>query len=121
MKTFSKILSFILVALHATSVRAQDPNLNNESQLHSDLSLQYLVHLPAKAAKHSPVIILLHGMGSNERDLYSLQPFFPPRYAVVSVRAPYALGVGGYQWFEGTVVDGRLDGNPQQLALSRAR
>jgi phospholipase/carboxylesterase len=121
MKIFSKILSFIFVALLATTVRAQEPNLSNDSELHRDLSLQYLVHLPARAATHSPVVILLHGMGSNEQDLYSLQPFFPRRYAVVSVRAPYTLGDGHYQWFEGTMVHGRLDGNPQQLALSRAR
>jgi phospholipase/carboxylesterase len=121
MNRLLKILGFILVALLATSVRAQDLNRDTDSQLRSDLSLQYLLHLPAGPAKHSPVIILLHGKGSNEQDLYALRASLPQRYAIVSVRAPYKRGDGGYQWFEGTQVSNRLDGNPQELALSRAR
>ncbi|WP_188131095.1 alpha/beta hydrolase [Paraburkholderia panacisoli] len=31
------------------------------------------------------------------------------------------LGEGSYEWFEDATVNGRLDGDPQQLAASRAR
>jgi phospholipase/carboxylesterase len=43
------------------------------------------------------------------------------KYAIVSARAPYTLAEGSYQWFQGTLVNNRLDGDPQQIAASRAR
>lgn len=121
MKYFSKIFAVLFLAVLAIGVRAQTGNPSPDSQLHNDLSLKYLVHLPSKPTSPPPVIILLHGMGSNEQDLYSLQAAFPQKYAVVSARAPYTLAEGSYQWFQGTSVNGRLDGDPQQLAASRAR
>ncbi|MDW8351665.1 MAG: alpha/beta hydrolase [Anaerolineae bacterium] len=47
----------------------------------------------------TPLLILLHGYGSNEDDLMSLAPYLDPRFDVISVRAPIALGTGGYAWF----------------------
>jgi phospholipase/carboxylesterase len=121
MKCFSRLLGFIFLALLAINVDAQSQNGANDKQLHSDLSLQYLLHRPAGSTAHTPVIILLHGMGSNEQDLYSLRTSFPPQYAVASVRAPYVLGDGSYEWFQDATTNNRLDGDPQQLASSRAR
>jgi phospholipase/carboxylesterase len=121
MKYFRKLLSILVLAVLATSACAQTPNPDTDDQLHSDLSLQYLVHLPNSSHDHPPVIILLHGMGSNEEDLYSLRTALPANFAVVSARAPYVLGEGSYEWFEDATVNNRLDGDPQQLAASRAR
>jgi phospholipase/carboxylesterase len=121
MKYLSKIFAIVFMTVLATSASAQTGNSDADKQLHSDLSLQYLVHLPSRSASPAPVIILLHGMGSNEQDLYSLVPDFPQKYAVVSARAPHTLAEGSYQWFQGTLVNNRLDGDPQQLAASRAR
>lgn len=47
----------------------------------------------------APLLILLHGYGSNEDDLLGLAPYLDPRFNVVSARAPQALGQGGYAWF----------------------
>ena len=48
-----------------------------------------------------PVIILLHGRGTNEDDLLGLADFLDPRFFIVSARAPYRFeeGLGGYTWF----------------------
>jgi phospholipase/carboxylesterase len=121
MKYLSKIFAILFLTVLATSARAQTGNPDADNQLHSDLSLQYLVHLPSRPTSPPPVIILLHGMGSNEQDLYSLLPELPQKYAIVSARAPYTLAEGSYQWFQGTLVNNRLDGDPQQMAASRAR
>jgi phospholipase/carboxylesterase len=121
MKYFRKLFSILVLAVLATSACAQTPKPDTDDQLHSDLSLQYLVHLPNGSHDHPPVIILLHGMGSNEEDLYSLRPALPANFAVVSARAPYVLSEGSYEWFEDATVNNRLDGDPQQLAASRAR
>lgn len=48
----------------------------------------------------SPLLILLHGVGSNEDDLYGLAPYLDPRFSVVSARAPYPFNFGGYAWFD---------------------
>lgn len=59
------------------------------------------IFIPAKvkAGEKSPVLVLLHGVGSNERDLASLASHFDQRFAVVSVRAPLTLGTENYGWF----------------------
>lgn len=58
-----------------------------------------------------PLLVLLHGLGSNERDLMAFAPYLDPRLTVVAFRAPQAYGFGGYAWFdiawlpEGKVID----------------
>jgi phospholipase/carboxylesterase len=53
----------------------------------------------APAAGEHPLLVLLHGYGSDERDLMGLAPYLDPRFEVVSARAPQALEMGGYAWF----------------------
>jgi phospholipase/carboxylesterase len=65
--------------------------------LHTDLAVPYLLHSPQHGIAGAPLIVLLHGMGSNERDLYSFRSSLPARYAVVSARAPYTISDGHYR------------------------
>jgi phospholipase/carboxylesterase len=46
-----------------------------------------------------PTLILLHGRGTDEKDLMGLVPFLDERLNVVSIRAPYRFDFGGYTWF----------------------
>ena len=71
-----------------------------ETKLQEDLALKYLVQLPSEKSAHPPVIILLHGYGSDERDLFGLRNDFPKNYLVVSARAPYPVSGAGYQWYD---------------------
>ena len=48
----------------------------------------------------TPLVVLLHGYGSNERDLLGLVPELPQEFTYASVRAPVAMGFGGYTWFD---------------------
>ena len=83
------------------------------------LSLVHLVRQPKKEACTPPLLMLLHGIGSNEHDLYGLAPFLDERFLVISVRAPNTLGPGSYAWFE---VDFTAQGpviNPEQAEISR--
>ena len=52
-----------LTAAFAVNVFAQ------ETGLQEGLALKYLVHLPTEKTARPPVIILLHGYGSDEKDL----------------------------------------------------
>lgn len=37
-----------------------------------------------------PLLVLLHGYGADERDLFGLAPFLPPEFVLAAVRAPLA-------------------------------
>lgn len=45
-----------------------------------------------------PLVVLLHGRGSDEREILSLAPHLPQGATYVALRAPIAEG-GGYAWF----------------------
>lgn len=45
------------------------------------------------------LLVLLHGFGSNEADLFGLARYFTPWFHVVSLRAPIEVPFG-YAWFE---------------------
>lgn len=66
--------------------------------LHTDLSLKYLSQHAVDTA-NKPMIIFLHGYGSNEEDLFELKNEFLSDYTYLSVRAPMELYQGSYQWF----------------------
>ncbi|HNP74677.1 MAG TPA: alpha/beta hydrolase [Kouleothrix sp.] len=67
----------------------------------STLSLVHLSQRPRQRGNGPPpLLILLHGYGSNEADLFGLAPYLDPRFLVLSVRAPYTLMHGSYAWFE---------------------
>jgi phospholipase/carboxylesterase len=53
----------------------------------------------APATGPHPLLVLLHGYGSDEQDLLGLGPYLDPRFQLVSLRAPQALELGGYAWF----------------------
>lgn len=61
--------------------------------------LVHLVRHPSKPTSKPPLLILLHGVGSHEGDLFSLEGAFPPEWVVVSARAPLSLRPGSYAWF----------------------
>ena len=67
----------------------------------SKLSLTHLVREPRRRGETPPpLLLLLHGIGSNEQDLFGLAPYLDERLLIVSARAPVVLGYGGYGWFQ---------------------
>ena len=46
-----------------------------------------------------PLLLLLHGYGANEDDLFSLAPYLDGRFMIVSARAPIMLQPMSYAWF----------------------
>ena len=73
------------------------------------LSLTHLAREPGREGLTAPpLLLLLHGIGSNEEDLFGLAPYVDERFLVVSARAPVALDYGGYGWF-------RIDFTPRGM------
>lgn len=62
-------------------------------------SLYHIVREPKIKKDKNPVLILLHGYGSNEEDLFSFASELPEEYYVLSVRAPYDLMYNSYAWY----------------------
>ncbi|MGZ6304315.1 MAG: alpha/beta hydrolase [Ktedonobacteraceae bacterium] len=83
------------------------------------LPLVHLVRQPLTVADAPPLLLLLHGVGSNEHDLFELAPFLDKRFLIISVRAPNTLGAGSYAWFEVNFTPQGPIINPQQAEASR--
>ena len=65
----------------------------------SELSLDYLVRYPKKNIENPPLMIMLHGYGSNEQDLFSFADELPDELLIISAKAPLTLGMGSYAWY----------------------
>lgn len=82
----------------------------------NNVSLFHHTALPRiEGGKKPPLLLLLHGYGANEDDLFSLAPYLDERFLVVSARAPIRLRgmMGGYAWFN-------LGFTPQGIAVDPA-
>ncbi|MBO0799977.1 MAG: alpha/beta fold hydrolase, partial [Blastocatellia bacterium] len=76
-----------------------------------NLSLAHQFALPRIQSDKTPLLLLLHGFGANEDDLFSLAPYLDERFLIVSARAPLTLQPHSYAWFnlnftpDGVIVD----------------
>jgi phospholipase/carboxylesterase len=61
--------------------------------------LQYIVREPKIASQKPPLLLLLHGYGSNKEDLFSFADELPDDLLIVSAQAPLSIGNGGYAWY----------------------
>ncbi|WP_330443935.1 alpha/beta hydrolase [Flavobacterium sp. C4GT6] len=62
-------------------------------------SLYYLIREPKVKQEKNPLILLLHGYGSNEEDLFSFAGQLPDEYYIISARAPYHIPPYGNAWY----------------------
>lgn len=83
------------------------------------LVLHYLVREPLVKTAKTPVLILLHGVGSNEQDLFSLTNRLPDDFLVISARAPIALGENSFAWYQVDFSTGKPVFNIEQEKTSR--
>ncbi|HEV2238174.1 MAG TPA: phospholipase [Ktedonobacterales bacterium] len=85
------------------------------------LSLVHLKRAPhAASAGKPPLLLLLHGVGSNERDLFSFADAVDPRFLVLSLRAPLVRGPDSFAWFNVQFLpQGGYAIAPDQLRASR--
>lgn len=63
------------------------------------LALKYLIKEPQIKSDKKKAIILLHGVGSNENDLFSLVDQLPKDYYIISPRGKFTISEGSYAWY----------------------
>lgn len=86
------------------------------------LSLTHLLHEPRTAPAENekpPLLLLLHGVRSNEHDLLGLAPYLDARFFIISARAPLTLGPGQYGWYPVTFTPTGPVGDHEQARTSR--
>lgn len=88
------------------------------TQLH--LPLKFLEHAAQPQVREPWLLVLMHGVGSNEQDLFGLARLMPPQFHVLSLRAPYVLSPDAYAWFEFQILaNGERQINEEQERESR--
>jgi len=74
------------------------------------------IKLDPDADSSAPVVLLLHGYGSNEHDLASLSSWIPRDVAWASLRAPIEMEGGGAAWFSSPGTEKK----PEQASIDLA-
>ena len=105
LKLFALALALVAGAAHA------------DDTLHTDLPLAYLEQTGGDA-RNEPLVIFLHGFGSNEEDLFGLKDALPSTWTYLSARAPMPVDARGYRWFAKKPGDGDYDGETADLQRS---
>lgn len=59
----------------------------------------YYITRPSNLKENAPLLIMCHGYGSDENDLFSFASELPDELLIISVRAPYALQPYGNAWY----------------------
>ncbi len=93
-----------------------DRQTNSEN---GESPLYYLVREPLFPNDNPPLLLLLHGLGSNERDLFSFADDLPGKFLIVSVRAPLVAGRDSYAWYPIDFSTGKPVINAGQAQKSR--
>lgn len=107
LKLFALALTLMASAAHA------------DATLHTDLPLSYLEQTQSDA-RNQPLVIFLHGFGSNEEDLFGIKDALPSTWTYLSARAPMPVDPQGYRWFTKTPDDGDYNGETADLQRSAA-
>jgi phospholipase/carboxylesterase len=79
----------------------------------------YLKREPKIKIENPPILILLHGLGSNENDLFGLVQHLPDSFLILSLRAPRTIKEGSYRWYDLQWVNGEPVGNKSEQEESR--
>ena len=66
--------------------------------INTSLSLQHIVR-KSTLSQNAPLLIMLHGYGSDENDLFSFSSELPEELFIISVRAPYPMQPYGNAWY----------------------
>ncbi len=93
-----------------------------QSMSTEQLSLAHLVRPPETDGAPDtlpPLLILLHGVRSNEQDLFALIPYLDERFIVVSARAPILMGRNQFGWYHVAFYADHIDRDEAEFEQSR--
>ena len=84
-----------------------------------ELSLPHLIRPPKVSLRHAPLLLLLHGQESSEKDLFGIAVSLDERFLVVCPRGPFNRFSGRNNWYQAELVSGSWITNSTQAEYSR--
>ena len=90
------LLSFMLLSACKQNVEKQATEITPQP---AEFKFHHEVRMPKITSANPPLLLLLHGLGSNEKDLFSFAQYLDPKLLVISARAPINIGADRYSWF----------------------
>lgn len=116
-----KHLLFIgMIISYMTSIYTCNTKQVNTSTAEIALDLHYLIREPKDTLNQAPVLLLFHGYGSNENNLFALASQIPDNWLVVSVRAPFTIASNQFKWYDVELIDKKITANLNDESKSRA-
>ena len=117
-------MKYLILALCLMNVQISKCNNNSDmiaenSNTTDSTVLQYLVREPKVQSEKKKAIILLHGVGSNEKDLFGIANMLPDDLYIIAPRGQFALGGDRYAWYQVDFSTGKPIYNAAQEASSR--
>ena len=65
-----------------------------------NMDLQFIVREPENITPNSQLLVMIHGYGSNEEDLFSFRHDLPEDWIIVSYRGPKMTDYNGFSWYD---------------------
>jgi len=89
----------------------------------ADTPLVFIKREPKIKIAKPPVLILMHGLGSNEKDLFGLAAQIPDSFLVISLRAPYKhpFGKEVFAWYSIEFSNNEYKIDLSQIEKSKAK
>lgn len=88
---------------------------------HPPMRMEYALREPKVRIRRPPLLILLHGIGSNEQEFLRLLDGADDRFLIASLRAPFAQTAGSNSWFSVDWSQGIAVANVAQAEYSRSK
>lgn len=114
----ASLCSRLLISFYALQPTVST-STSMETASTTQLVLTYCLREPRVQTATRRAVILLHGVGSNERDVFSLADHLPDDFYVIAARGPFTLGPGRYAWYNVDFSSGRPVYDTKQEAVSR--
>jgi len=93
-----------------------------KSEIPASYEFEHLIRMPEIVNDGPfPLLILIHGLGSNEQDLYSFAEHLDKRLLISTVRAPNQIGANRFSWYDFDLNGGDFIYSFEQLNYSRAK
>lgn len=95
-------------------------SIKKETSLTNDqFSLKFLIREPKINTVIRKAVVLLHGVGSNEKDLFSFSNQLKDDWFVISPRGPFTIGQDRHAWYQVDFSTGKPVINAEQEKQSR--
>ncbi|WP_185854851.1 alpha/beta hydrolase [Blattabacterium cuenoti] len=64
------------------------------------LSIKHIIKKPINKKNYPPLFLMIHGYGSNEKDLFSLHKDIPEKFFIISIQGIYTISNEKYSWYD---------------------